>query len=614
MIELNENQKVAAGHVDGPMMVLAGPGSGKTAVITARALNLATTLADPRKILVITFSKAAASEMEKRFRTIAPKPAPPVAFGTFHSMFFRILRNRNGYSLDKIISDAERKSVIRSSLKGMKYDLDDEHLLQVIGEMSLMRNELLDIEAYNALTIGADHFRAAFNSYEAYKKEKSLIDFDDMLVGAYNIFANGGDELNYWRNCYKYIMIDEFQDINNVQYKAVKLLAAPSNNLFVVGDDDQSIYRFRGSRPEFLLNFPKDFPETQQITLSVNYRSTDSVIRHANCLIAHNKLRYSKGIVGTTVKGPDPVFITSTDQNHEAVRIGEIIRKLWKNGANLDEIAICFRQNIQARAFIDAFINMNIPFKSRDEIPTLYEHWIAEDMFAYLRVARKFSLQQKLGFDPDELRIVNKPFRYIPKVFLLSLKQSDKSVFAAYRKDQKLHLATKTAIEDLHFDLLRLAKFKTVDALRYLRRGMGYDEHIAHTAAYRKLQPSGLMEIADELVEAAKVHDDPFGFIAHAKAATEAAKKKDITGPCCILTTLHSAKGLEFERVFIAGLNEEVLPSHHSKTGAEIEEERRLLYVGITRAKHELYLSDVEVRYDKPVKKSRFLDEIRRSK
>jgi len=611
MINLNPNQLKAAEHTTGAMMVLAGPGSGKTAVITARAAHLVAAGIPAHNILIITYSKAAAQEMEQRFKNIftaAGKLTPAVTFGTFHSAFYRILRRKNNHSLEQIFSEGERRTLIRGFLTELNYDLDDEFLSSVIGEMSLVRNELHDVSHYHSATIGAEHFRELLERYNAHKLEKNKIDFDDMLCHTYELLKSDQTELAYWRSKYTHIMIDEFQDINSVQFEMVKLLAAPKNNLFIVGDDDQSIYRFRGARPEFLLNFPNEYTGTAQVTLETNYRSTDSIISCANKLIKANKIRYDKSISGTGKTGPSPTLLVAEDQNREAVQIAEKIRALMKKGVDLNEIAVAFRLNMQARAFMDAFLNMNIPFKTRDEIPTIYDHWIAEDLFAYLRLARRLGLRQKVKYDPDATRIINKPFRFISKAFLQGIKKDDVDLFRAYSYSDSLHIATKTSIEELHRLLLNVAKHETSDAIRYIRKNINYDSHIIDVCEYRKLRPTGLFEIADELQEAAKQFKKPEEFIAHAQEAALLAQQQEQTGPCCTLTTLHSAKGLEFERVFIAGAVEGLIPSVRSKTAAEIEEERRLFYVGLTRAKNELYISTLKSRYDKPALPSQFLN------
>ncbi|MCL1842935.1 MAG: ATP-dependent helicase [Defluviitaleaceae bacterium] len=625
MYKLNENQNFAARHLNGPMMVLAGPGSGKTAVIAARAgiLSGLPDIAEKfnwcrnsnnKGVLVITYSKAAANEMERRYNSIRQETNKTsnsaVTFGTFHSVFFRILRRKKNLSTEQILAEGERRAVITGFLTEMQYEPDDEMLANVLSEMSLFRNELHEPNLYHSKTMGTEDFTSVCRQYEAYKAEKNKIDFDDMLCGAYEVLKNHPNELDFWRKKYPFIMIDEFQDINRVQYETVKLLAAPANNLFIVGDDDQSIYRFRGSRPEFLLNFPEDFPQAQRVTLETNYRSTDAIISYANNLIIHNKLRYNKNISGTGRAGAPPTLLVAEDRNSEAVQIAERIRKEIARGANPDEIAVAFRLNIQSRAFTDIFSNMNIPYRCRDEMPSVYQHWIALDLFAYLRTARRLGLRQKTGFDPDALRIINKPYRFVSKAFLKSVKKQDKDIFLAYKRDPLLHIATKNSIEELRDDMLAVSRLSTSEAMRYIRKNMGYNRHITETCEYRKINPAGLFEIADELQDAAKQFKNPLDFIKHAEkvAAEVADATKNKSGPCVTLTTLHSAKGLEFELVFIAGVVEEILPYIRSKTAAEIEEERRLFYVGVTRAKHELFLSATKTGYDKPTKPSRFLN------
>ena len=613
MIDLNHNQQQAAQHLAGPMMVLAGPGSGKTAVITARTLHLIRSHnIEPRRILVITYSKAAASEMQRRFVQLSGSmrvggQSSPV-FGTFHSVFYRMLRQRHDYDVRQVLGEGERRGAIRSFLTRLGYDLEDEFLSSVLGEMSLVKNELHDLAHYHSTAIAAADFRRLCEMYDNFKAEKNKIDFDDMLTMAYAMLKDEPAQLAHWRQAYPYIMIDEFQDINKVQYETVKLLAEPENNLFVVGDDDQSIYKFRGSRPEFLLHFPKDYPVAESVTLDTNYRSTNQIIGYANKIIVENRLRYNKQITGTGREGLKPLILTAEDQNQEAANIAERIRTLWKKGADLDGIAIIYRLNLQARAFADAFMNANIPYRNRDEMPVIYDHWIAADLFAYLRLAMRLKKKLKTGYDPDAERIINKPYRFISKAFMQGLKQSNSDMFAAYHRDPALHAASKTRIEELQSDLLSVAKRDTAAGIRYIRQAIGYNEHILDHSAYRKLNPTGLFEIADELQEAAKNFAEPEAFLAHARAAIAAARDTDgQRGPCCNLTTLHSAKGLEFDRVFIAGAVEDVIPYVRSKTDADIEEERRLLYVGITRARHELYISTIKTRYDKKVEPSRFL-------
>jgi DNA helicase-2/ATP-dependent DNA helicase PcrA len=328
--------------------------------------------------------------------------------------------------------------------------------------------------------------------------------------------------------------------------------------------------------------------------LTTNYRSTDEIIAFSGRVISGNKTRYAKDITGTGKSGPKPRIMVSDDQNHEAVQIAARVRDAIRKGTPPTEIAVAFRLNMQARALADAFLNMNIPFKTRDEMPTLYDHWIAEDFFAYLR--------------GDALAVANRPFRFIPKAFLEDVKKNNRDFFACYMRHPMLHTAVKTRIEELQGQLARVKKLSPVAALRFIRLQIGYNGHIIDMCERRGLRPVGLMEIADELVDAAKQFDNADRFIAHARSVAAFSKEnRDLAAPAVTLTTLHSAKGLEFSRVFIAGAVEDVLPSQHSRSPQEIEEERRLFYVGATRAKHMLHISTMKTRYDKPTKPTRFL-------
>ncbi|MCL2708209.1 MAG: ATP-dependent helicase, partial [Defluviitaleaceae bacterium] len=365
---MNENQARAVIHKDGPMMVLAGPGSGKTAVITHRALHLAKGHGvNPAEILVITYSKAAATQMRRRY--VEQGGSDSAVFGTFHAVFFRMLRAGGGLPADQVISEEERRTEIKKALASFGYDMEDEFVGSVLNELSLVRNELYDMRHYHAASIGTDDFKALSESYEKFKRENGRFDFDDMLTRCHEMLSSDKDALKKWRARFRYMMIDEFQDINRVQYECVKLLAAPENNLFIVGDDDQSIYRFRGARPEFLLNFRSDYADTAEAVLDLNYRSTDKIIACANGIIEKNRIRYGKKIIGTGRDGPKVAKLIHDDQNAEAAYIAQSIKKRSSKGIGYGETAVIYRINMQARAFVEAFLHANVPFNVRDGAP-----------------------------------------------------------------------------------------------------------------------------------------------------------------------------------------------------------------------------------------------------
>jgi len=597
---LNTNQSEAVFHKDGPMMVLAGPGSGKTTVITYRTLHMIRHWNIPAsKILVITFSKAAATQMENRFRALAE--GENCTFGTFHSVFFRVLRQRYGYTVEQILQEGERREMVKKSLAAMEFEADEDTLASILNEISNVKNELCNINDYDSAVIAKDIFRQLFIRYEETKYTLDKIDFDDMLVWCYHLWTAEPQCLAYWQNQYPYIMIDEFQDINLVQYECIRLLAAPDYHLCVVGDDDQSIYSFRGARPEFLLRFPEDYPQVKQVTLDINYRSTSPIISLSNSIISNNRVRYEKNIKGTERDGPKPSVLNFKNPDHEASTIASQIKKL----EDLDEVAVIYRTNIQARAFMDAFMQANIPYVVKDELSVIYEHWIAKDWFAYLRLGN-------CGMDIGDIeRVINKPFRYINKAFIQKARKDGCNIFEIYARSEMLNAAQKQRIEELTTHLRTISKRPTSEALGFIRRIVGYDEYIADYCNYRKASPTGLLEIANELQEAAKSFPKAEDFILHGLDAIQAAKQNDRTTDDdtarVTLSTMHSAKGLEFGTVYIASAVEGLVPHERSTSASQIEEERRLFYVGVTRAKDRLYISVPSTRHDKKIKPSRFI-------
>jgi len=597
-MDLNKSQQQAIFHKEGPMMVLAGPGSGKTTVISHRALQLVESGVPPWQILVITFSKAAATEMENRFKSLSE--GENCTFGTFHAIFFRILRQRYGFGLEQVMQEYERREIIKKLLADAGIAADEDMQSEVRNEISLVKNELHDLQYYNSVSMGADEFRQVFNQYEDLKQEQNKIDFDDMLTLCYKLWKTEPNNLVAWQQKFPYIMVDEFQDINHVQYECMRMLSAKPHHLFVVGDDDQSIYRFRGARPEFLLRFPEDFPNVKRVLLETNYRSTNQVISFSNGLISQNKLRYDKVIKGTGKSGPKPKIVKCKDQNHEAASIAAKIKK----SKNFDEIAVVYRVNMQARAFMDAFMQANIPYVVKDEISIIYEHWIAQDMFAYLRLSRG------IGNAQDIERIINKPFRYISKAFLQKARQDNFDIFQYYTKSDMLNSAQQQRIEELILDLRQMGKRTTEDAIRWLRKRAGYDEHIKEHCEYRKLNPSGLYEIAKELQDASAPFPKIEDFLVHGEEAV--LNKPESEGPRVTLSTMHSAKGLEFDTVYIASAIEGLIPHELSKSPAALEEECRLFYVGATRARHNLYISTINKRHEKDAEASRFIKNLKK--
>ncbi len=583
MENLNENQLKAVKHINGPCMVLAGPGSGKTRVITYRIANMVINEnIKPTSILAISFTKASSIEMKNRALGLSSDyRMNKVNYGTFHSVFFKILRYFEKYSLDSILDEKTKRMLLKQILKKLEVENgeDDEVIGQVINEISYVKNELMD-----------------------------KIDFSS------NLLKNNKSALDMVKNVYRYILVDEFQDINRVQFEVLKLISNPNDNIFVVGDEDQSIYGFRGARPDFLLQFEKYFDNTSKILLDINYRSKSEIIDIANRLIEKNENRYDKLIKCDQGKGAKVSYISPDDSEEEAVYIAkDILEEIKKDYVEYTDFAVIYRTNIQSRALVDVFMDMRIPFVVKDAVVTIYDHWASQDILAYLRI----------GLNPkankDWVRIINKPFRYISRDSINMVKDEDDFINALINKCELKQNQIKT-INDLEIDLSYLKTLNPKNAISYIRSSLDYDRYILDYCSNRKIKANGLVEILNELESAAtnfKTIEEYLSHIERVKSELVDNKyNKNTDG--VIFTTMHSAKGLEFKNVYIIGANEGTIPHEKSydleneeKKLEQIEEERRLMYVAITRAEENIYISYPSNKYGKKVSKSRFIDDIK---
>ena len=431
------------------------------------------------------------------------------------------------------------------------------------------------------------------------------MDFDDMLVYTYELLRERADILEGWRKRYRYILIDEFQDINQIQYDIVRLLAAPANNLFAVGDDDQSIYRFRGARPEIMLRFQKDYPGGRMILLAENFRSTGYIIKGAGKVIAHNRDRYPKQIRG--VKGPgERIEIHGfVSQPQEYTFLAKTILDYVKEGYTYEDIAVLVRTNTGAGMPVEKLMEFNIPFRMRDTLPCVYDHWIAKDLFAYIRIAMG-SRERK-----DFLTIINRPKRYIGGESLEPAQISFGHLRDCYRdKDWMLE-----RIDRLEYDISMLGRMSPYAAIHFIRCGIGYDEYLTEYARYRRIKEEELFEVLNELQEGAKEFSTFSSWFAHIQEYQEALKqqaarqRQEEEG--VTLATLHGAKGLEFPIVFLLDAQEGNMPHQKAVLDADLQEERRLFYVGMTRAKERLHIYYAKERYGKKLTVSRFVEEIK---
>ncbi len=612
-MKFDEAQAAAIAHLDGPMMVLAGPGSGKTTVITHRIRRLLDQGADPSGILVITFTKAAAEEMKARFLALSAAEGDKtdggrVTFGTFHSVFYRILRTAYRFPAGNVAGETEKRAFFREFLAGERFETEDEpeFIASVINEISYVKGNRIDPRYYYSQNCPEEWFKKLYDGYENWLIQSGKIDFEDILLMCAELFAERKDILSACQRKYRYILVDEFQDINRLQYEIVRLLALPENNLFIVGDDDQSVYRFRGAKPEIMLGFPKDYPDAGRILLNVNYRSCREIVECSLRLIAHNRKRFAKELVPARKGGRPADLRVYADPVAQAEDLARALRGYHEAGYAWDEMAVLFRTGMSPGLPAEKLMEYNVPFAVRDRIPDLYGHWIAKDIFAYLSLgagSRKRS---------DFLRIINKPNRYLSRDAFDTPEISLEAVSAFYADRDWM----EERIGRLDADLRTIGRLRPAAAVRYIRETAGYDGYLKSYAEFRRMDPEELTEIADRLAESAAGFATAREWMEHAARYEEELDRKSAgpsegtaDGPRVTLSTMHSAKGLEFPVVFLIDVNEGIIPHRRAAQPDDLEEERRLFYVALTRAKERLHICAVRERYHRKQEISRFVEE-----
>lgn len=596
-------QTQAIMHKDGPMMVLAGPGSGKTTVITHRVQYLTKEYGiDPGDILVITFTRAAAEEMRERYEALTGGGSR-VTFGTFHSIFFRILKLAYRYTADNIVREEQQMQFVRELAQtgGLEPEDENEFAASILSEISSVKGERIALEHYYSKNCPDAVFRQLYAGYEEKMRRAGLIDFDDMMVLCLELFTERKDILSAWQRRYRYILIDEFQDINRLQYEIVRMLAKPEDNLFIVGDDDQSIYRFRGAKPEIMLGFERDYPGAGRILLDMNYRSTEEIVAPALRLIGENQKRFSKAIHTTGRHGKNVITKLWQDPGEENLAIAREIQLYLQSGVRPGDIAVLYRTNAGPRFLMEKLMEYNLPFRTRDTVPNLYEHWISRNILTYIRIAMGSRARE------DILQVINRPKRYISRDAMPDETVSFEKMKAFYV--EKDWIAER--IESLEGDLRAIARMSPLAAVNYIRQGMGYDEYLIEYAAFRRMRPEELLETADELKESAagfKTFDEWFAHIeAYKEELLRQAAQRRTETDAITLATMHSAKGLEFPIVYILDANEGITPHSRAMLDEDMEEERRLFYVAMTRAKTRLHVYAVRERYHKKADVSRFV-------
>ena len=598
-MSLNHAQTEAVAHNKGPCMVLAGPGSGKTLTIAKRIEYLIMKhKVRPEEILVITFTKYAAWEMKNRTRSICGPSSYAVTFGTFHGIYYGILKWAYRLNQSNLLSDEEKYRILREILPGIDWDQEPEadeekdYLQELAIEIGNVKNNCMDIEEYEPVKYTTEKFRKLYRTYEETKKKYRKIDFEDMLIQCRDLFMKRPDILKKWQEKFQYILVDEFQDVNQAQYDVVRMLAAPQDNLFVVGDDDQSVYGFRGAKPGIMMEFMKDYPKARQILLDVNYRSSGYIVKGALRVIGNNKIRFEKKIEAFR-KPDETVHVQEVkDPVQEAEYVLERIREYREKGVSYTEMAVLYRTNVDARAMSELMTEYQIPFVMKEHLNNIYEHFIALDMISYLRLSqgeydRKYFLQ-----------IANRPNRYLTRESMKTGNVSYESLRRYYRdKDWMVD-----RIDQLEWDMKMICDKTPYAAIQYIRKRMGYDEFLKEYAAYRKISSEDLFAVLEEIWQNSKGYGTIKEWFEHIERYGKMLKeqnKKNGEKEGVNLMTMHAAKGLEFDTVFVIEANEGSCPYKKAIADEEIEEERRLFYVAMTRAKRKLVISYVKEKNGK---------------
>lgn len=614
-MKLNRGQDEAIKHGNGPCMVLAPPGSGKTLIVTERTRYLIEESGvRPDQILVITFTRYAAREMKERFERLTAGKNYPVTFGTFHSIFYGILKCAYGIGANNLMSEKESSVLLQEVLDQTNIEStpeveDEEELVrELLREVGMVKNGLCHLKDFHSKYLTQDEFAEVFRSYEHQKKELKKFDFDDMLVQCYALFRKKPEILQGWQKRFQYILIDEFQDINRVQYEVIRMLAAPRYNLFVVGDDDQSIYGFRGAKPELMLYMKLEFPSLRTISLTVNYRSTEFITGAAARVILHNDTRFYKRVQSFRGRGQNVHVQEVLDEQEEAQYVTEEIQKKLDQGIKPGEIAVLFRAAVQARMISEILSEHRIPFEMRDYVTNFYRHFIVKDMMAYLQLAA--GKRDRSLF----LTICNRPLRYLARNSMENRQVNFEDLRKFYcDKDWMLDI-----IDQFDVDVRMMKNMAPYAAIQYIRKKIGYDDFLKEYAEKHQISWKQLMDVMAELEERSKNFKSYDEWEIHIAKYTQEleeqqAKARKIKGERenkVQLMTIHSAKGLEFEDVFVIHANEGEIPHQKAEKKDEIEEERRLFYVALTRAKNNLCISYITQKNGNSIKPSRFVEEL----
>ncbi len=663
---MNEPQRQAVTHGEGPLLLLAGPGSGKTFTITNRILYLINQGISPAEILVITFTKEAAMSMQGRFQKMCGEHSYSVNFGTFHSVFYHILRESNCLASVKVLTQSDKKNLLlpilnqyEESRDGQQYLNDDA--LKILSSFSYYKNTLALTETVNKMPEQwQSHFEELFHAYEKEVKKTGQVDFDDMVYKCMKLLQSNIAVREYWQKRFVHILVDEFQDINPIQYETLKLLSKSPHNLFAVGDDDQSIYGFRGSQPECLKRFLEEY-HARQLLLDLNYRSVPEIVDASLKVIGENKNRFAKSLKSAVSKetgennaeeknageknaGENNTGENNAEENNTGSNVSDNLQttvvlksfidkqaqteylieslkqELERNAENT--CAVLFRTNQMMQSVCVALCKAEIPYKMREKSSNVYEHFVVQDIVAYLKLAKG------VGNRADFLSIMNKPSRYLRRDMVVFDKsglnvEKTKENYRISGVPEREKISAMDRLQIFEKQLTAISKMSLVPAISYICKAVGYERFLKEEAGGGLEKTEEWQEIISWLKTDAADYDSLEEWLEFQKeyAGESKSKKEEMKNTkaevkntnavgSVELLTAHASKGLEFDKVWIPDCNERVFPYGRMPDEKAVEEERRIFYVAMTRAKKCLELLYLTGTKERPRQPSAFLNSL----
>lgn len=644
-MELNNSQRLAVHHGSGPMLVIAGPGSGKTAVIISRIRHLVYDLGiDPASILAVTFSRKAAKEMEIRYHSSnssdedgahftnslcgkEPRDDGDVTFATLHSIFLKILSDGSCDHRLRIISNIEKNDFLRSEIISRNLSSGDlsEDIRTLLTKISKTKSHALADEsppsAYDFHKENDnmprqdmpkdDIFHDIFLEYQAFLKNSGCIDFDDIIIMCFQMLKKDISLLKKWQSRYRYILVDEFQDVSPIQYEIIKLLAGDDANLFAVGDDDQSIYGFRGATGAALSDFVHDYPWARKVSLDINYRCAPQIVSASRRLIDQNTSRISKNIISAA----QPGSLSVTRFQTRVCEYETIIKKI-SSICREETTAVLFRTNADHALLSRMLANIGISFSCQDSPHDFTDLFFIRDIISYMKIAcclRKGSKEPCRG---ELLQIINRPSRYI-STRILSAVSTEPDIMRCISLLKNAYfdkLQVLTLINEFERHLIFISDMSPLAAIKYIRHAVGYDAWLLKYAASCGAEPAAWQNTLDMFEEYSEMHSSTEAFLhslsSHHAGENNGADSDTGSKSNLHIMTMHASKGMEFDNVILPDVNESVIPGKRAICRNDIEEERRLFYVAMTRAKHALYISYVDRLHNKRAYPSRFLDKL----